>query len=363
MKGVSWPHSVRVSERTHTGLVRASCAAACIRQTAAKTPTEHRGIAVDLSRVRRFTVSTGEVDDHGTILSPSGWRGIPDFVATGSVLWHHPEVNDEGGTRDMLPIGRPLRMWMDGEDLRAEVEFASADLNPWAEVVLRMLDAGYISGISVGFVPEEAPSRVGDVMVYTAQKLVELSVTPLRSNPSALIDRETRAIDDATRNALGAWMSRALTDPGEAHGFGKEILTRSLAALKGEPMSTEKKTETRAVSPEDNADLGTLAAHVAGMKTWTATANELAWAAVDAAWQARYHATRADDAMTRLMGSVAMEPPQAAEDTTRAAERPETRSGKIETSEAEGATEEDEAKGAEPEETEDMIEVDLSAFA
>ncbi|WP_162175156.1 HK97 family phage prohead protease [Fodinicurvata fenggangensis] len=82
------------------------------------------------------------------------------------------------------------------------VEFAGAEVNPRAEQALRLVRAGFLQAVSVGFLPlkshqEEAPGG-RSVTVFDAVELLEVSLVPVPSNPQALALLRALAPTDST---------------------------------------------------------------------------------------------------------------------------------------------------------------------
>lgn len=130
-----------------------------------------------------FTASTSDVDRLDTRILASGWD-LRAFQRNPVVLWAHQ--NRE------LPIGRAVRVWVEGDRLRASVEFMGGDLNPMADQVYRMLQGAWLRGVSVGFRPlewrfSEEPDRKGSID-FVRQELIEFSITPTPANSDALAD-------------------------------------------------------------------------------------------------------------------------------------------------------------------------------
>jgi HK97 family phage prohead protease len=124
-----------------------------------------------------------EPDRHGTTMTPGSLeadieRGIP------LMLWHD---------RESFPVGKVID-WQHTE--RGPVaRFVFADYDK-AHLARTLVDTGFLTAVSVGFIPKEGYVRDGDdVVVFTRSELVELSLTATPSSRGALIDLK-RSIDD-----------------------------------------------------------------------------------------------------------------------------------------------------------------------
>jgi hypothetical protein len=100
--------------------------------------------AAEGDRVIRWVLSDGSVDRAGDTLNPQGWE-LGAYRKNPTVLWAHDS--------SAPPIGRMVSIWSDGTRLMGDVEFASAEIYPFADDVFRLIAAGYIRSGSVGFLP------------------------------------------------------------------------------------------------------------------------------------------------------------------------------------------------------------------
>lgn len=138
-------------------------------------------------RVRTFIASDESVDRYNTTIKASGWE-LGGFTRNPVILFGH-----EGRA---LPIGKG-RAWVEGNQLRLDVDFLPAELNPMADQALGILDAG-LMGVSVGFRPlaweyneeRETGDWLQDAFFppldYTRAELLEVSVVTIPANPNAL---------------------------------------------------------------------------------------------------------------------------------------------------------------------------------
>jgi HK97 family phage prohead protease len=150
--------------------------------------------AADDRRVLRFTISTGAVDREKDTVAVDGWD-LTAYLRNPVVLWGHEAAR--------LPIGRALDVAVEGDALRASVEFIPADTpegGAFAESVYRLARLGFLAATSVGFRPIEwtystDKDRGADDWFpgidFTAQELVEFSIVTVPANPDALMDAPT----------------------------------------------------------------------------------------------------------------------------------------------------------------------------
>lgn len=160
------------------------------------------------SRKRSFTISTGVRDRDRDTLAVAGWE-LGNYLKNPVVLWAHMYRE--------LPIARASDVAVVGDELRASAEFAGADLYPFAETVLRMLDGGFLRAVSVGFNPlSHSWNDEQRGVDFLKQELMEYSVVPVPANPEALMDAKAAGIDVAP---LRAWAERVLDETSEEPGL------------------------------------------------------------------------------------------------------------------------------------------------
>lgn len=152
--------------------------------------TTHRRDAVTSTaektgeRTRRVIVSDEAVDRYNTTFAADGWE-TRNFEANPVLLWCH-QAGEE-------PIGKAT-VSRKGDQLQADCEFFTADLNPRADRVLRMIDAGVLA-VSHRFEPLEYKYNLdressGDgwypPIDYLRQELLEVSIVTVPGNANAL---------------------------------------------------------------------------------------------------------------------------------------------------------------------------------
>lgn len=156
-----------------------------------------KGIRAE-TREADFIASTDAVDAHGEVIDQSSWQ-LNQYQLNPIVLYGH-------NSRD-LPIGKATGVGVRGGRLEATIQFASADANPMAEQVWRLVQEGILRAVSVGFMPTDGKYEVRDgedVFVWYAPVLKEISVVPVPANYEALAKMKAafRAVaddDDADR--------------------------------------------------------------------------------------------------------------------------------------------------------------------
>lgn len=143
-----------------------------------------------------FVMTDAGPDREGDIILSAG-VDVEQFRAYGSILWGHRA--DE----PRFVLGRPAEVVKEETRILTRAEFFGADVNPDAELVWRMIQAGGTRAMSVGIMIQEyneASDRPGFMPLNIVRsELVETSVTPVPMNPRAvaLAIGETGSDDEA----------------------------------------------------------------------------------------------------------------------------------------------------------------------
>ncbi len=119
--------------------------------------------------------STGDVDRDGEVIDPKGWD-IANFIKNPVILWAHQYAE--------LPIGIAEKVEKVKEGLKIVVRFASAEANPRAGQVRKLVEEGIQKAVSVGFIPRKRDPN--DESKIIEAELLELSFVPVPANPNAL---------------------------------------------------------------------------------------------------------------------------------------------------------------------------------
>jgi len=154
----------------------------------ASTPT------AGTERTRTYVFSDERVDRHGDIIMAKGWDVDAFAAVSGPILWGH--------NHSAPPIGKSSKPKLETiEGFRAitgNVTFAEAEVNPDADLIWRLIDAGFLKTGSVGFKPIEAKDgdELDDKMrtklglgrygvLFLACELLEFSIVSVPANPGA----------------------------------------------------------------------------------------------------------------------------------------------------------------------------------
>ena len=173
--------------------------------------TLHKAMPVSIEgagdRRKLFTISTAGVDRDNDTIAVGGWD-LDAYMRNPIVLYGHESYNP--------PVGRSVEIGLDGDALKAVVEFVPADMpivGEMAEMCCRMVDLGFLRAASVGFRPIAytiAKDRMDEddwwpAMDFTKQELLEWSIVTIPANPEATVIEEQRQLrDDSARKAAEA---------------------------------------------------------------------------------------------------------------------------------------------------------------
>lgn len=246
--------------------------------------------SIDLEkRTADFIASTDAIDAYDEIVDQSNWI-LDRYKRNPIALWAHQSRE--------LPIGVSTRCEVIANKLECTIRFLTADKNPKAEQVWRMVRDGELKAVSVGFQPRTMrfEMRNGvEVYVLADNELHEISVCNIPANPEALAKMKAIA-----RQAPGPiqldWspsgVRRALnTDP-------------PAARVAVAPSSVEGGQETDMNEKEFQTALATKDSEIADLKAKVATANAEKASAEDRAVKADERASALQIELTAEKGVV-----------------------------------------------------------
>lgn len=205
------------------------------------------GEATDVSRRRKFVISTASPDRDNDTVAVSGWL-LDNYRKNPVVLWAHDYRS--------LPIGKAVEVGSEGDKLVAVADFAD---HPFAETVLRLIDGGFLRATSVGFRPEKYmlnEDRRG--LDFVEQELLEFSVVPVPANPEALLVAREFETDV---EQLRAW-AKGILD-GEAAAPVKKSLTDRVSEVVKQAMEAALAEEQPEPKPAVTLSVEELSAQVA----------------------------------------------------------------------------------------------------
>lgn len=149
--------------------------------------TSRRGPVDAKSRTVTFILTNAVQDRAGDTVAMSGWK-LDNYLRNPVILWGHDH--------DEPAIGRMSRLAVEGDSLVGDVQFADADTNPFADTIFRLVEGGFISAGSVGFIPLKWSYRENDRGIdWLEQELIEYSICNVPMNPTALARAVAGGID------------------------------------------------------------------------------------------------------------------------------------------------------------------------
>jgi len=150
-------------------------------------------------RLVKFTVTMSVPDRERDVVESSG-ADLENFRRNPVIQWAH--------MYSQLPIGRAVEILPGPTSIQMVIEFATADLNPMADQVYRLIKAGFLRACSIGFRPLEwAYDETRKGYNYLRWELLEVSVCPVPALPGALVSASAAA----DLGVMKDWAQRALT--------------------------------------------------------------------------------------------------------------------------------------------------------
>jgi HK97 family phage prohead protease len=160
----------------------------------------------DAGRIISYTFSTPAVARDMHTVAADAWQ-TESFMRNPVFLWAHDDSS--------LPIGRVVSIKTAADKLVGAVEYASAELNPFADTVYRMVRAKFLNAVSTSWIPIEGRmskdrERPGGVD-FSAVDLLEISQVPVPAHPDALASARRAGIDTSP---IYRWAERLLDTGG-----------------------------------------------------------------------------------------------------------------------------------------------------
>lgn len=159
-----------------------------------------------------YSPSNEERDRDGDRIMVASYD-LKNYRANPVILFNHQ--------RGALTAGKSLKIWKepsggpnDGKRLRSIALFPDEDTYPFAYSVYKMVKAGFMPAVSVGFIPREykADPELSEEerrskypwggMLHTKTELLEYSPVPIPSLPSALAEAKAAGINLAPYNTV-----------------------------------------------------------------------------------------------------------------------------------------------------------------
>ena len=160
--------------------------------------------ATDKGRTIRFVARNETVDAYGDIIRADGWD-LTRYNKNPVLLFGHDNKQP--------PIGT-CAMEIEGTQLIAEATFLPEGVSARADEIWRIVDAGALRAMSVGFLPTETPlpiwkdddeeTGILTGFEFVGQQLLENSIVPVPANPEALALARSLVRDATIRRLLDA---------------------------------------------------------------------------------------------------------------------------------------------------------------
>jgi HK97 family phage prohead protease len=144
-----------------------------------------------------FVASTASQDRMGDVIRQDGWD-LKAYKNNPVVLFGHN--HDQ-------PIGRAHNVRVHDGALKADFEFAPEGVNPFAAQVGRMVEAGFLKAVSVGFRPLEYKPMKSGGLEFIKSELLEISVVSVPANSEAVAFAKSFASDDDIRRLFAGQSS------------------------------------------------------------------------------------------------------------------------------------------------------------
>ena len=150
----------------------------------------------DDSRVITFDASNETRDRDGEVIKASAWD-LSNYLKNPVVQWAHKY--------DEPPVGKSPGINVANGVLKLPVEFPPEGTYEFADIIYRLAKGGFISAVSVGFIPKEFErgKKEGDPSrTYTKVELLEVSIVPVPSNPDAIVSARDAGVITAKQFAM-----------------------------------------------------------------------------------------------------------------------------------------------------------------
>jgi HK97 family phage prohead protease len=138
----------------------------------------HKTVVSEETKGLEFILSDATPDRYDDIIMTAGWE-LANFKKNPIALFAHS---------GSFPIGKWKSVRIEDNALRGTLDLAPEGTSDRIDEIRRLVDAGILKAVSVGFTPIAYEERKGDTygLVYTEQELVECSLVSVPANPNAL---------------------------------------------------------------------------------------------------------------------------------------------------------------------------------
>lgn len=167
------------------------------------------------SRTRKFIISTNARDRHGTVLNPKKWN-LKNYKKNPIVGYAHDLYGDMCSASDPDRVIGKGKVYLEDGNLMGEVTFEPAEINEFADKILKKVDFGTLRATSVGFYEtgkgkygkeKEAEGEENETFYYAGQELLEFSIVNIPSNPEAVKRSMPKRIRSFLEQEIGEKLS------------------------------------------------------------------------------------------------------------------------------------------------------------
>jgi HK97 family phage prohead protease len=204
----------------------------------------------------RVTCSTPDVGRDGLVLETAG-IDLAAFRTNPVVLWQHDADK---------PVARAIQIGVEGDALKALVQFPPDGVSATADEVYGLIKAGVVNAVSAGFEPiETKPRGIEGGERIIRSELLEFSFVSIPALPSALITERAAPRRQHPRRAIvdpvaRARLLRSLTE----NGWRKLLALASLVERIGDVRQQALVEASVDASPRDTIRLIGMAARDVG---------------------------------------------------------------------------------------------------
>ena len=163
-----------------------------VRRTTMPAATKFLGNVGE--REIKVIASDSTPDRMGDVLEPAGCD-LTNYRRNPVVLAQH-DANQ--------PIGRCSRIGIEGTAVVATIQFPAEGVSAKADEYCRLMKAGVVSAVSVGFLPKSWTPLSSGGLRFKEWELLELSAVSIPANPSALVTAKAFGSTDRARDLARA---------------------------------------------------------------------------------------------------------------------------------------------------------------
>ena len=142
----------------------------------------------DTKRTITFDASNETKDRDGEVIKASAWD-LANYLKNPVVQWAHDYTAP--------PVGKSPGINVSNGVLKLPVEFPPEGTYEFADIIYNLAKKGFISAVSVGFIPKSFTkgTKEGDPSrTYTSVELLEVSIVPVPSNPDAIVSARNAGV-------------------------------------------------------------------------------------------------------------------------------------------------------------------------